>query len=97
MAKPIFIIGFPLKADLGQVQVAIEGLEKKFGEDYHVLPYRTSLIEDVTFNVLNAINSSEIEIKELIDNAKEELEALRKENLALKLEIEDSKTIQNNQ
>lgn len=97
MAKPIFIIGFPLKADVEQVQVAIEGLEKKFGEDYHVLPYRTSNIEDVTFQVLNAVNSSDVEIEELIKKAQEEIEQLRKENLVLKLEAAGNTLIKNNQ
>lgn len=97
MAKPIFIIGFPIKADLQQVETAIEGLEKKFGEDYHVLPYRTSNIEDVTFQVLNAVNSSDVEIAELIKKAQAEIDELRKENLVLKLETAGTKLIKNNQ
>lgn len=97
MAKPIFIIAFPIKADVEQVQVAIEGLEKKFGEDYHVLPYRTSNIEDVTFQVLNAVTASDVEIEELIKKAQEEIDLLRKENLVLKLETVGAKLIQNNQ
>lgn len=97
MAKPIFIIGFPTKADVQQVQTACEGLEKKFGEEYHVLPYRTSNIEDVTFQVLNAIGASDIEIADLIKKAQEEVEELRKENLVLKLETAGAKIIKNNQ
>lgn len=97
MAKPIFIIGFPLKADREHVNEAARGLELKFGEEYHVLSYRTSNIENVTFQVLNAVNATDVEIGEVIKKAQEEIETLRRENLALSLENAGNRLIQNNQ
>jgi hypothetical protein len=97
MAKPIFIIGFPSKADIEHVQNAAMGIENKFGEEYHVLTYRTSNLEDITFQVLNAVGASDADIEKLAAQVKTEVEELRKENLILKLEAAGSKIIENNQ
>ena len=76
MAKPIFIAGFPIAADYTALSQVAEDLNYKLGEDYHVLTYRTSKVDDVTFTVLNAVNASDAEISELIERTREEINLL---------------------
>lgn len=73
MAKPIFLIGFTQEANPEAIYRAGIDLEKKIGGDYHVLTYRTSKIDDIKFEVLNAINATDIEIEEIISIARAEL------------------------
>lgn len=80
MPKPIFTIGFPIKAMREDVQRVQEDLEKKLGEDYHVLIYRAQELEGLKFEVLNAINATDVEISELIELTKKQIEETIKNN-----------------
>jgi|688.fasta_scaffold1815973_2 hypothetical protein len=73
MAKPIFLIGFPYKADLAAIANAQSDIMRLLGEEYHVLAYKTSLVQDTTFEVLNAVNASDVEIESLISKVREEM------------------------
>ncbi len=73
MAKPIFLVGFTHEANTESIHRAGIDLEKKIGNDYHVITYRTSKIVDIKFEVLNAVNASDIEIEEIIAIARAEI------------------------
>jgi hypothetical protein len=73
MAKPIFLVGFTHEANPEAIYRAGLDLEKKIGDDYHVITYRTSKIADIQFEVLNAVNASDIEIEEIIKIARAEI------------------------
>ena len=85
MAKPIFIVGFPISANPEAIQRTYLDLTTKLGEDYHVLTYRTSKIEDVAFNVLNAEHASDVELSELFETTREQISQLLDEIAALEL------------
>lgn len=75
MAKPIFTIGFPKaagKEQLGEVQATLGNMLK---EDYYVIVYSTSQVQDITFDLFNVSDISESEVKELQDKV---LEAIKK-------------------
>lgn len=73
MAKPIFLIGFTQEASPEDIHRAGIDIEKKIGDDYHVMTYRTSKIDDIKFEVLNAIDATDVEIKEIISIARAEI------------------------
>lgn len=73
MAKPIFLVGFPYAADLSSIGQVQSSLNHLLGEEYHVLVYKTSRVDDVSFEVLNAINATDVEINELISRVREEI------------------------
>jgi len=66
MAKPIFIIAFPINADSSQVLSVQSELSIKLGDDYHVLTYKSPDTQTIEFEVLNAVNAEDIEISDLI-------------------------------
>lgn len=81
MAKPIFIVRVPVQASMEQIGKMQQDLDKKLGEDYHVLVARviyppldgTPL--ETEFQVLNAKDMTELEFEEL----KEIVKSLNKE------------------
>jgi hypothetical protein len=77
LAKPIFIIGFPVESDNSQIDSIRKSLEYKLNNEYHIITYKAQDILTVTFNVLNAINASDIEISDLIKLTKEEITLLQ--------------------
>ena len=85
MAKPIFIVGFPAAADAQSVHQVYADLDRKLGEDYHVLTYRAQNLEDVTFNVLNALNATDVELSELIAKTREDIDIILKEKMLSEL------------
>jgi len=76
MAKPIFIVGFPVEANPQAIQHVYLDLDAKLGEEYHVLTYRSSNSEDISFQVLNAVNATDIEISDLIEKTQTEIKNL---------------------
>lgn len=70
MARPIFLIGFPLEADNVAVQQVQMDLSSKLEGEYHVIVYKVPGITSIDFKVLNAINASDIELEELIEKTK---------------------------
>ena len=79
MAKPIFLVGFPLHADNESVYHVQADLSEKLEGEYHVIAYKVPDINAVTFEVLNAINATDIEIEELISKTKAHIEEVLKE------------------
>lgn len=77
LAKPIFIIGFPVESDNSQIDSIRQSLEYKLNSEYHIITYKAQDILTVTFNVLNAINASDVEISDLIKLTKEEITLLQ--------------------
>lgn len=73
MAKPIFLIGFPIKVDASSVHGIQSSIAHLLEGEYHVIVYKTSKIQEVSFEVLNAINATDVEISELIVRVKEEI------------------------
>lgn len=69
MARPIFLIGFPLEADNAAVHHVQQDLSVKLEDEYHVIAYKVPGLESIDFKVLNAIGASSIEIEELIQTA----------------------------
>jgi len=67
MAKPIFIIRFPYTKDLSLMERYSKTYEKitKQLSDYHVLCPMDNSVERVEFECYNAINATDVEIKEL--------------------------------
>ncbi len=66
MAKPIFLIGFPMEADNHSIFQVQNDLSQKLEGEYHVIAYKIPGIESIKFEVLNAINATDSEISELI-------------------------------
>lgn len=66
MAKPIFLVGFPIHANAESVYQVHQSLKLQL-DDYHVLVYKEPDKEKISFEVLNAINATDIEITELIE------------------------------
>jgi hypothetical protein len=62
MAKPIFIMQFPIEVPQEASLQISEQLTQKL-DDYHVLCYRDNSTESVAFTVLNAIDVNEEELK----------------------------------
>jgi hypothetical protein len=85
MAKPIFIVGFPAAADAQAIHQVYSDLDAKLGDEYHVLTYRAQNIDDVKFEVLNAINATDIEISELIAKTREDIDIILKEKMLSEL------------
>jgi len=80
MAKPIFLVGFPVEADstaLGETRTSLNYL---LNEEYHVIVYRAQEIQSVQFQVLNAINSTDVEIEELIEKTTLHLKTLNNDD-----------------
>lgn len=71
MAKPIFLIGFPMSADNESVYHVQADLAQKLKGEYHVIAYKILGIESIKFEVLNAINATDVEIKDLIAKTNE--------------------------
>lgn len=69
MARPIFLIGFPLEADNAAVHHVQQDLSVKLEDEYHVIAYKVPGLESIDFKVLNAVGASSIEIEELIQTA----------------------------
>ena len=67
MAKPIFLIGFPLSADNDAVYGVQRDLSQKLEGEYHVIAYKIQNIEAIDFKVLNAINATDAQLEELIE------------------------------
>ena len=85
MAKPIFIVGFPAAATAESLQQVYLELDRKLGEEYHVLTYRAQNIDDIKFEVLNAIDATDIEISELIAKTREDIDIILKEKMLSEL------------
>ena len=85
MAKPIFIVGFPAAAAAESLQQVYLELDRKLGEEYHVLTYRAQKIDDIKFEVLNAIDATDIEISELIAKTRENIDIILKEKMLSEL------------
>lgn len=83
-AKPIFIIGFPVSSENDRIETIAKGLEIKLNNEYHIITYKASDISSITFNVLNAVNATNIEIEDLIKLTNLEINRLT-------LELENSK------
>jgi hypothetical protein len=66
MAKPIFIMQFPIEVPQETSLQVSEQLTQKL-DDYHVLCYRDKSTESVAFTVLNAIDVNEEELKTAVD------------------------------
>jgi hypothetical protein len=71
MAKPIFLIGFPLHAENSAIHIVQADLSKKLEGEYHVLTYKVPGLDSIKFEVLNAINASDIDIEELIEKTRQ--------------------------
>lgn len=69
MARPIFLIGFPLESDNEAVYRVQQDLSVKLEDEYHVITYKVPGLESIDFKVLNAVGASSIEIEELIQTA----------------------------
>jgi hypothetical protein len=76
MAKPIFIVGFPVEASPQSIQHVYIDLDNKLGQEYHVLTYRTSKIEDVSFQVLNVTDATDAQISELVEKTQNDIKRL---------------------
>lgn len=79
MAKPIFLIGFPISSDNESVYHVQSDLSQKLEGEYHVIAYKAPDLESIKFKVLNAINSSDIEIEDLIAKTNSFIEEVLKE------------------
>jgi hypothetical protein len=66
MAKPIFIVAYPMDSNLSSERLneITKGLEIKL-HDYHVIGYIASNIEEVQMKTLNADLSEDLDIIEL--------------------------------
>jgi len=72
MAKPIFIIQFPLEVSQKESLSISEQLTQKL-DDYHVLGYRDNVTETVAFRVLNADDADDAELKKIVDEIMEQI------------------------
>jgi hypothetical protein len=72
MAKPIFIIQFPLEVSQKESLSISEQLTQKL-DDYHVLGYRDNATETVAFRVLNAVDADDAELKKIVDEIMEQI------------------------
>jgi hypothetical protein len=93
MAKPIFLIGFPTGADRAAVYETQKALSRRLEQDYHVLTYQAAEVTSIKFEVLNAINATDIEIEQLIDRSQGWIDQLLKEKSLL---LEETKNKNNN-
>lgn len=66
MAKPIFLVGFPMSADAASVYQVQQTLKMQL-DDYHVLVYKEPSKEHITFDVLNAVDATDVELAELVE------------------------------
>jgi hypothetical protein len=66
MAKPIFVIAYPINSNLSNESLydITKGIEIKL-HDYHVIAYTASNIEEVEMKTLNADSANDIDIIEL--------------------------------
>jgi len=65
MAKPIFLIGFPHAADSASILEVQSSLSLKLDGEYHVITYKSMEKTQISFEVLNALNASDIELDRL--------------------------------
>lgn len=77
MSKPIFIIRIPEKAYSSspeKYQAQLVNLKGELTGDYHVITLVESQISNVRFECFNAINATDIEIKDLKDRIQNRLD-----------------------
>ena len=67
MAKPIFVIHFPITVPHEESLKISNQLTEKL-DDYHVLAYRDNLTETVEFTVLNPVDVNEEELKKIVEH-----------------------------
>lgn len=67
MAKPIFVIHFPIAVPQEESLKISNQLTEKL-DDYHVLAYRDNVTETVEFTVLNAVDVDEEDLKKIVDH-----------------------------
>ena len=67
MAKPIFVIHFPIAVPQEESLHISNQLTEKL-DDYHVLAYRDNVTETVEFTVLNPVDVNEEELKKIVDH-----------------------------
>lgn len=80
MAKPIFLIGFPMEADNEAVFRVQSDLSQKLDGEYHVIAYKIPGIESIKFEVLNAINATDVQIEELISKTSDFTDQILKDH-----------------
>ncbi len=76
MAKPIFIISFPYAADLDSINQAYQDIDRKLGDDYHILTYRSPDNTQIGFQLFNATDATDAQIESIIEKSREELSQL---------------------
>ena len=66
MSKPILLVGFPVDISMEMFDMSQKHLSKMYDlkEDYHILCYQCN-VPEIKFEVLNAINATDIELEEL--------------------------------
>jgi hypothetical protein len=79
MAKPLFLIGFPINSDNESVYHVQSDLSNKLDGEYHVIAYKAPEIDSIKFEVLNAVDATDIEISELILKTNSYIEEVLKE------------------
>jgi hypothetical protein len=90
MAKPIFLIGFPLEADNTAVYQVQQDLSQKLDGEYHVIAYKIQGVTAIDFKVLNAIDATDVQIEELIAKTSEFANQLLSESNKLVQEVIDA-------
>lgn len=90
MAKPIFLIGFPMEASNDAVFQVQDDLTQKLEGEYHVITYKEPEVKSIKFEVLNAINADDVQIEELIAKTSEFANQILAESDRLVQEIIDA-------
>lgn len=82
MVKPIFIVKLPQHASQKEVHDSLKLLSRmtKLHEEYHVMPVITKETNDIEFEVLNVLNSTDIEIEELKNKVLKQLTQTKDEH-----------------
>lgn len=78
MAKPIFIVKCPDVISRAELNSIAERLTNQL-LDYHVLVINPPNTEDIEFEVLNAINATDIEIEQLKEKVLEQIKSIKNE------------------
>jgi hypothetical protein len=78
MTKPIFLIGSPILGhdQLIKLKTGVDEIRDYLNSEYYVISYLDNRLTELDFKVLNAINATDIEIDELINKTKDQLDSI---------------------
>lgn len=75
--KPVILFRFPLESTKENFESIYESLERRLGQDYHVLAIVENNSEEMRIEVFNARESVSLEIENLKTEIKDSLKTLQ--------------------